>query len=218
MHRALVIKELRENAGIAALALLASFYGVTRLTGYELLFFSEVRPPTVPFVNGWFYTFFICMAVCLAIGLGLRQSVWESIQGTYLFLLHRPLSRERIIGTKLLIGLAIYLICMLIPLLVYALWAATPGMHTGPFEWSMTLNCWKVWYASTGLYLAAFLSGIRPARWFGSRLFPLIAVIPAVSLLMTLPGWRPWELLLLLLLNGLLVVAILHVSRTRDYP
>ena len=39
------------------------------------------------------------------------------------------------------------------------------------------------------LYFGAFLSGIRPARWFGTRLLPLVA---AGALAMLLPELRWW--------------------------
>ena len=73
-------------------------------------------------------------------------------------------------------GAGLYLAFSAVPILVYAWWAATPGTHAGPFEWSMTLPAWQLWLSITAIYLAAFLVGMRPARWIGSRLLPLVAV------------------------------------------
>ena len=39
----------------------------------------------------------------------------------------------------------------------------------------MTAWAWQLWLCMPLVYLGAFLSGIRPARWFGTRLMPLVA-------------------------------------------
>jgi hypothetical protein len=158
------------------------------------------------------------VAVCLALALGFRQTVGESAAGTYLFLLHRPASRLRLIGTKLAVGLGLYLVCAALPILGYALWAATPGTHAGPFEWSMTAEAWKVWLAVTIVYFGAVLSGIRPARWYGTRLLPLLGAgllaIPVAAV-----PWQPGPALAAtLLVDAMLVTATLFVAHRRDYP
>ena len=135
----------------------------------------------------WECIFFI--GVALAIALGFRQSAWEPSQGTALYLLHLPLSRRTIFLTKLVTGIGLLLACTLLPILIYAAWAATPGTHAGPFEWSMTGPAFRIWLLLPLAYLGAFASGIRPARWFGSRLLPLVGVaIPALYTYL-LPFW-----------------------------
>ena len=39
--------------------------------------------------------------------------------------------------------------CTAVPILVYGCWAATPGTHAIPFEWSMTVPIWGGWLAMT---------------------------------------------------------------------
>ena len=41
-----------------------------------------------------------------------------------------------------------------------------------PFRWSWTLPTWMVIGIMLPVYVGAFPSGLRPARWFGTRLFP----------------------------------------------
>jgi ABC-type transport system involved in multi-copper enzyme maturation permease subunit len=174
--------------------------------------------PDIPFVEGNFLTILFYIGAALAIALGFRQSAWEPSQGTALYLLHLPLSRRTIFVTKLLTGIGLLLACTLVPILIYAAWAATPGTHPGPFEWSMTLPAFEVWLLLPIIYLAAFACGIRPARWFGSRLFPLLAVVFLGSLLAGLAHW--WWLAafpLLLLVAALFVSDILWEAETRDY-
>lgn len=115
-------------------------------------------------------------------------------------------------GAKLSAGLGLYLVTAAMPILLYAGWAATPGTHASPFEWSMTLGAWQIWLAITGFYLAAFLVGIRPARWIGSRLLPLVGV----GVLVVILAVNRW-LIGIFILDACLVSAIFFVACSRDY-
>lgn len=214
---ALVRKELRETLGLAALALLAYLYFVTGEMGNSLVPIFRAPQTAVPFVGGGFLRSFCSVSVPLAIVLGLRQSAVESLRGTWLFLLHRPVGRGKLIGVKLAVGTAVYLICAALPILLYAWWAATPGTHASPFSWSMTRECWQAWLSIAALYFGAFLVGMRGARWFGSRLFPLVAAGLLVVLIQVLPWWWPLGVASLLVLDGWLIASIVYVARVRDF-
>ena len=95
----------------------------------------NAEAPDVPFVEDNFLTMYLFIGVALAIALGFRQSAWEPSQGTALYLLHLPLARRTIFVTKLVTGIGLLLVCTLLPILIYATWAAMPGTHPGPFEW-----------------------------------------------------------------------------------
>ena len=94
-----------------------------------------------------------------------------------------------------------------------------PGTHASPFFWWMTANAWVALGFIAIVYPAAFLTGLRPARWFGTRLLPLaaagpLAVAPALFSLVHL------ELLGIpayLLVAACLVALIYCVARTRDF-
>ncbi len=220
MYRALVWKELRESAVVAGLGLAAFVCLIARCTGaIQLPSLGIVGvPEVVPFAIGWYLGWCIALAGGIGIVLGLRQSGREVSRGTFLFLLHRPLRRERLIGVKLLVGLAVYLACTGLPTLAYACWAATPRTHPSPFEWSMTATTWEVLVALTPMYLAGFLCGLRPGRWYGSWLLPLAGVALLVELVEA-PPTVPLvgRLALIALLNAALASSILFVGRTRDY-
>ena len=156
----------------------------------------------------------------VAIALGLRQTLGESIAGTYPFLFHRPASRRWLIGMKLLVGMSAYLVGGPLAILGYGVWAATPGTHASPFEWSMTVPYWLVWFGMTLLYLGAFLTGLRPGRWYGSRLLPLVAAGPAVFSVVTsavVGGHVLLPLLIVLVAGTWLIATIFFVARVRDY-
>ena len=224
MLKTLALKELRETVGIAVLALILLANYVVSGMGVSLLPLPGGGRGTIPFVNDPLLTFFAGIAVLLAVALGFRQTAWESAFGTEQFLFHRPVSWGRLIGVKLAVGVSLIVTCSALPILVYAWWAATPGTHASPFEWSMTEPFWRIPPVVTIVYLGSFLSGIRPARWIGTRLVPLAAAAFLASvaaattpLAMILPGWWIWWMGMIVVFDVLLGVSVFFVVRTRDF-
>jgi hypothetical protein len=218
--RALVRKELREVFGIAAAALGCYLALAANLMGAKVFDWVPGMPRgtnEVPFTGGGFETLFMLVSAVFAVALGFRQSAPELARGTYLFLLHRPLPRDLIFLTKLATVVGVFLCCAAAPVVLYAAWAAVPGHHPGPFEWSMTAPAWRLAFLMPLLYLGAFLSGLRPARWFGTRLLPLVAALTLLILLDVLPWWWAATFPLAAALYGLLVANVCFVARARDY-
>ncbi len=157
MNRAIAIKELRETVGIAAIGLVLYAAIVSSQLGLNLFWLVpgvEVYQE-VPFAGGIFAGHFGIVSCVLAIALGLRQSAWEGMRGTYLFLLHRPASRGKILTAKVLTGLALLQLTAALPVLLYAVWASFPNTHASPFQWSMTESSWSAWLALPVVYLGA---------------------------------------------------------------
>ena len=214
----LALKELRETIWIAAAALAVYLFFVVMATGFgPLAGTSSGRDALAPLVDPEMVIGLAVAAMCLPVGLGLWQTVGESARGTFQFLLHRPAGRARLIGTKLLVGSSLCLVISAVPVLLYVWWAATPGNHPSPFEWRMTAIAWKVWIATPTVYLGAFLAGIRPGRWHGTRLLPLPTAGVAALLIPLLPCWLATGLPAVVILDMLLVTNILFVARTRDF-
>jgi hypothetical protein len=228
MFRTMALKELREIAGISVVALLA--YGLlvaatiepsSSLNIFAWLFTSRSYATPVPFVEDDFVGKFFLISVLFAIALGLRQSVGESVRGTYPFLLHRPVGRRWLIGTKLTVGATVYLICSAAPILVYGSWAAAPDTHPSPFRWGMTLPTWIGWLAIGLLYLGAFHTSLRPGRWYRSKLLPLAAAGFAAFVATGFASefdYSLWPVLIVLVFDVWLVAMILFTARMRDYP
>jgi hypothetical protein len=223
----MALKEFREIRGIVLLAVAA--YGLLVVAAIDpwsgwnplRIFYRGGGGMNVPFVADDFVGKFCTIAVIFAIALGLRQSLGESAGGTYPFLLHRPADRRWLIGVKLLLGMGVYLICTAAPILVYGVWAATPGTHAGPFEWAMTVPAWIGWLVITVLYLGVFHSVIRPGRWYRSRILPLAAAASAAILAAALNAGLNcilWPCLIALVVDVWLIAMILFTARTRDYP
>jgi hypothetical protein len=173
----------------------------------------------LPFSDGDFTVGIAASAAILGALLGFWQTLLESVSGTWPFLMHRPLTRRGMLLKKLASGAVLLAAATGLPVLLYALWVATIGSRTVPFRWWMTAETWVLWFTSFGVYLAAFLVGIREARWYVSRLWPLV---PAVGLALILPeltrfaGLTTWLAVSVLLDVGLLG-AIAHAARDRDW-
>ena len=226
MTRALFYKEFRETLPIAAcglawlllIALNAMEYSpFPGLLGYR----DNAIIPFIPY-NETFVNSLVFAAGGLALALGFWHSLGDFWGEAHLFLLHRPISRRAIYLTKLAIGLSVYLLAGASSILLYAIWAATPGTHASPFAWSMTFPIWITWLATFTLYLGAFLSGIRPAAWFGTRLAPLAAsavIVALTALLPSLPAPLPLVLTPLVLVgaNVALFASILTTVKARDF-
>ncbi len=232
MIRALAIKELREIGWIVAIALAVYMVAVAAVAStavegglqsvpgldwvmYKLFQLGLYR--CLPFVHGDFEGAFVIISVVLALVLGFRQSAGEAQGDTFGFLLHRPLSRRTILLTKLTLGVGLLWAASATAILVLAWWAATPGSHPSPFEWSMTYPIWKMWSTIPVVYLGAFLSGLRQASWRGTRLVPLAAIALPALIASMMPMWWFFSLPLSALTAVLLAVSILWIGETRDF-
>jgi hypothetical protein len=152
----------------------------------------------------------------LAVTLGLKQTHWEEVNGTCLYLLNLPMARRHILVTKFIVGVALVAGLMALMILVHGLWAAMPGHHPSPFYWSMTISAWHAWCVLPLLYSAAFVSGIRPGRWFGSKLLPLAGGV-LIAAILTAQFW-PWIAFAgSALFTSLYVSTAINVGQIRDY-
>jgi len=218
MYRALAYKELRETWWLGAIAFLILAAHVCSAVGLHFDFerFSirwEIVRTAIPFATGELDELLLYTASILGAALACWQTLGESFRGTWRFLRQRPMSLNAIVLTKIGTGVALLLGVTAVPVLFYALWAATPETHASPFQWSMTVPTWRIWLVSSTAYLAAFLVGIRDVRWYGSRLWPVAPAVVWIWLvsMLDLPALIPT-----LLINGILVGAILFASADRD--
>ena len=227
MYKALAFKELRESAwvgGLVFFGLLIIVLGlIESFSIWSLLFLSPdsalpFHHHRIPFIHQELYYALAMIVPTSALVLGFRQVLGESLHGTWLFLLHRPMPRSAVILTKIAVGLVVLLVASGLPVLILALWAATPGNHASPFVWGMTGQAFRLCFGATAIYLAACLSGLRPARWTGSRLLPLIPGVLAIFWLYITVWWPLFGWIAVFVLDALYLAAVLETARSRDYP
>ncbi|MCA9097344.1 MAG: hypothetical protein KDA36_03125, partial [Planctomycetaceae bacterium] len=152
MVRSLALKELRELAGIAAIAGLAYVVILMHFTYWPILVTDSFvvangrgygAQEGVTFLQGLFNSYYLWIAALTAIACGFRQTLWEERQGTWQFLIHRPIERWKVHAVKLVVGLGVGMILSAIPIVLYGCWGAYLRQAPAPFEWSMSLGTWK---------------------------------------------------------------------------
>jgi hypothetical protein len=229
MYKALAFKELRETAWIGGLMLAAMSLVVLEHMDHTLWpdrFFvthfggaadDAYRPRPIPFVHQGLQEMLNIISCSGAIALGFWQVLGESFRGTWHFLLHRPAPRHCLIATKLAVGCGLLLAAVGLPVLVLAIWAAIPGTHASPFYWSMTHLAWRLCAASTAIYLAAFLCGLREARWYGTRLLPLAAAGIVMAWINATVWWPLSGWLIILGCDALYLTAIVSTAKEREF-
>ncbi len=217
MLKALVWKESRELAPLVALAVIAELMFYFPLNMFISMNMNYSDQGRIPFVSTSLENWLLVVGGATGIALGFWQTAGELSRGTLLFLLHRPVERTTVFTAKLAVGVVLTLLVAGVPILGYALWAATPGTHASPFFWSMTTATWLMWFRLPLFYLGAYLSGLRPGRWLGSRALPLFAA-PLLFLLLFIVAYGPLVTVVLTLLVELAyLVAIYLVAQSRDY-
>src|SRR5258707_1626741 len=155
MYRALVFKEWRELWWTGAVALAVLGYVVW----YEVDPFNDVEHlghSQIPFRSDAMQLVVSSVSCCLAVVLGLWQTLGESVRGTWRYLRQRPMPFSQLLLTKLAAGAGLLVVSTGVPLALYLMWAASEGWHGSPFEWEMVVPTLLGWGASLAVYLAAF--------------------------------------------------------------
>jgi hypothetical protein len=226
MSTALLYKEFRETLPIAVVGLACLLIVALDPMGYAPIpyLLNGNAQGAIPFME-WGDSFagnFRMVAGAFALALGFWHALGDFWGEAHLFLLHRPVERKSIYVTKLVIGLVTYVLCGAAPIVLYACWAATPGTHASPFEWEMTRPVVGAWLAMITVYLGAFLAGLRPGAWVGTRLAPVAGAIGLIFVVEAL-AWLPGALPVVLgpsLLGGAdvaFITAILYTAQSRDF-
>ncbi len=206
MLKSILWKEFREALPLAAIALATE--------GLLLGFVTQLTEPSPhPFIV---FPFLYILGFLFPIVLGVWQVSREALGNQYQFLLHRPMNRGTILGTKLLFGAFLSLIVIVIPLLLFTLWVRR--QHFGPGEpIDMFPFCCNLFL----LYVAAFLSALRPGLWYGSKFLPLMAAILLFIVLQTTGDVSAWwfdaAMVAAMPLVMCYLASIFYVARTRDF-
>ncbi|MDB5338418.1 MAG: family transporter protein [Planctomycetaceae bacterium] len=223
MLRALCIKELREIWWLGLLPLAFMLYAVSdesSLSPWLLVVSRSLdRWEKIPFGDSLFALAALQWGCLLAAALGLWQSFRESHSRTWHFLLHRPVDRQVILTAKLFSAAVVYLLAIVLPVLGLAVWAAIPGTHASPFDWSLTASAWYAVSVGTAVYLSGMFAGLRRGRMIGTRWWPLVAtsiVVGATALSFLAPA-TVWIWGLLLFWDTLLIAAVRAELNSADF-
>jgi hypothetical protein len=235
----LMKKEFRENwpwcviGFIAMLYVIRPFFVTDFRGGLVPSSFRYVAPssffePVLPLTNSGFLQALLVFASVYGLALGLLQTLLEERGGTYPFVLAKPVDKTKVVGSKLVVGAVLYLIATGLPFSWAIYWTSVPGHFASPYRFYMSFPGWITIEIGFLYYLGAFLTGVRPARWHGSRLVGLAAVWAGPSALCGLVWYRLfWDRYRLywtqesaiatLVLGCLLIWAIFTSFHERDF-
>lgn len=229
MFRALMKKELREHFPVAALGLALGLVAVVlhlqppsqlggHYTGASVWRFalqgslrgSETLELPTPIAHGAYLGKLALLCYAVGGGLGFLMSCKEDFRKTWSFLLHRPVKPSVVLLAKLAAGTTLYLVATVVPFLLLCWWSSVPRHYYAPWAPELMYPGLDLIARGCLIFLGAFLSGAREARWYGTRLAPLAG---AASFMWPIGGsWLWLEVLAFLLVGTALVLcAIWHV-------
>jgi hypothetical protein len=183
MMKTLIIKELRENfkwlLGGLAVMLVLTWLAVPK----DIEHYQSRLLQYLGFAGGLY-----------ALALGLIQSVWDFDERHRGYLFHRALTYRQILASKLVAGAIIYAVVMGVPLLFATAYYAGMGLEHLPLRPLQVLAPVSLVALCYALHPAAILAAIRPARWYATKLLPLVVPASACWLYYLLcdSSWLSW--------------------------
>ena len=200
--RTLIEKELRENLRwlLVGLALIGSllWYATPKSLAIEIRH-TEHTIATMMFFG----------AALFAIGLGVMQSFADLRTAARSFLFHRSVPISTIFYSKLISGAIIYFATVGLPLLMVALWFASQGIDYLPVRPLQVFPAAVVALACFGFHPAAMFMLVRSGRWFGTKLLPLVYVLPMIPLGLSTSNIMMYGPAINLLIVGSILVGLL---------
>lgn len=231
MIRSLVIKEFWDLRGVIAFGVVIHALLLANLLGmpsYEWLPMREAQE--LPFTNS-FPLYLAVYTIFFAGLMGVVQALSDARGQRWLFVLPMPVRTENWMLGKLVFGLGVWALLGVGTYLLGILIVSTPGVFPAPFEWWMTRTGWTYLAMAPFVYLAGFLSGIRPGSWFGTRLLPLLGSLALIGIFIETKDFLQtnagaflrsyiWIFYSAFLLSayGVVIYAILRESQEKDYP
>jgi len=188
--KTLIQKDLRENLKIALLGLL--IFSLLLLQAYQSCISSSANlaagrwsgqtDSLQPLLASNLLTDASFFCILFGAILGWLQTRNEAHRDLWAFLIHRPVTRAEIFWSKTMAGLCLYIFGAGLPLLILVLVVRMPGHVAAPFEWAMVLPLVSIFLSGVAYYFAGLLTGLRQARWYGSRIFGLgLAIVESIT-------------------------------------
>ncbi len=174
--QAIVIKELRENLRWLPIGVLIIGVFVWLVTPTGITYTQTTTTDSI--------TLSCSMGAALyAILLGALQSIFDLSDKQRGFLFHRSVSKNEVLYGKVIAGALLYSLACTIPLTCLALWFAWMGLEYLPVRPAQVIPSVLMCVACFSLHPATLVCVDRPARWFGTKLLPLVAVATSLLIL-----------------------------------
>ena len=160
---------------------------------------------------------FLLISMALAIVMGLVQSLSEDVQGTWRYVLALPGGWQRNLKLKLTCAAVVWLVWAIVAVTICLLGLVADTGQPGESLGKLTEPIVRTLFCAPVVYLGAFLTAIRRANWFFSRLMPLGGVLMCWYVVLLLPHWWLYASLATVGLGVVLVVLIFHSAAVRDF-
>ena len=102
------------------------------------------------------------------------------------FLVHRSISLDRIFRTRVAVGLLVYGVSMMLPLVCVAIYLANIGPMYAPVSPLQVFPASVAVVFCAGFYFAGIIVSCRPSYWLGTRLVPIVGAF--ATAIMTVPA------------------------------
>lgn len=171
--RALIWKEVRGNLGVLAIGLIVLALWLMRLVESSL----SVASDSLKLTETTEVMLYALIAGSFSTLYGFWSAHGESRDQRWHYLLFRPMSRRAVMLSKIIAGAMTCGATTLLPVLVYVAYLQVPGAMLAPFDLRMTIPMLTAWMWTLPLFVGAIWSGLRDARWWWSKSWPVLAVL-----------------------------------------
>jgi hypothetical protein len=195
--RAMIWKELHENLRWTLLGMLAMSCGLFYvLWQHGTRWFGDYGYATrgSPLLTEEFQAVTVVGAGVVGLLLAVAQVLPEKRRDQWAFLVHRPVSRTRLLLCKVAAGLMLYTLAVVVPVAAAVAWVATPGHVPAPFVAGMALPALADVLMGVAYYFAGLVIAMREARWYATRLLSAGVTVAASFPAFLLPEFS-WALL-----------------------
>ena len=220
---ALLYKELREClpwmllVAIVFIAVTSVLFQTETYSENNSYRLSRLSPGTV--ISRYMLTYYPAMnetgpwlfilSVGLGLVLGIRQFWIPNFTRTWLFLLHRSVSRNTILAAKLT-ATSIAFFISIVPVWVGIYWYVTrPEVFTVPPPLRFFIEGWIFIILGFVTYLGTALSGLNIAKWYTTKIF---GILLALVIFITLSMWTLAGLLIALIVSA--AILLLQIYQT----
>ncbi|MCL2641727.1 MAG: ABC transporter permease [Phycisphaerales bacterium] len=204
----LVRKELRDSLPWALIGGLLMTIGLAAAMMYESSGLHNHASRNFGIMSDFSQVSTNVVSVLVGLALGFITFFRDLRPGTWAFLVHRPMSRQRIFAAKVAAGLGLYFAATLVPFLAVAWWSSLDGSLAFPFHWRMMLPGLADISLGVLYWFAGAAVAIREARWYATRLFPLVVAIWAHAIGLIKGTWYPEFYQVMLIHSGGLLILL----------
>lgn len=157
------------------------------------------------------------MAVCiiLAFVLAIIQFWIPGITGTWSFTIHHPVKKTSILWSKCIIAVSCILISQGTIWVILFLYSKS-GIFPLPPRTRVLAEGFAIIITCIYVYWAAALAGINPAKWYTTKIFPLLQAVLFIVILAAFTSFLYWSVAYIVL-SMVMLIQLRSTFLTREF-